>query len=83
MSDKFSLINLQNGISQLKESLEFTREAEDNPRLFTPFGLHIIKFDFLFNSQAPGSPGMAIGPVLRRSSLSLASYLKTAKNDSP
>ena len=34
------------------------------------------------NSQAPVPPCMKIGPVLRRSSLWLASYLKAAKNDS-
>ena len=37
----------------------------------------------LFNSQAPSSPGIATRPVLRRFSLSLADYFKTAKNDSP
>ena len=34
-------------------------------------------------SQASGSPGMAIESDLRRSSLLLASYLKTAENDCP
>ena len=37
----------------------------------------------IFNSQAPVSQFMAHGPILRRSSFSLASYLKSAKNDSP
>ena len=45
--------------------------------------IEVLKRRQALNSQAPVAPCMAQGPVLRRSSLSLASYLKTTKNDSP
>ena len=63
-------------------TLNFRRSSQFLMTNFVHFPNQLFSA-YEFNSQAPGSAGMATRPVLRRSSLSLASYLKTAKNDSP